>query len=203
MGDGERHAKKSGGVSNHPGAVSDSGDRDIRHRDADLRRDMKVIQSNLVRLIVLLIVPAAGAWAQLDVHDWSNVKNIAPGSDIWIKGAHGHCSGAYLSADDNEVRLQEWRRSLFRGRYSHLCIVPRQDVREIRFAKRAISALAGTAIGVGAGVGIGLGIEAQYPNQREDGHLAAAVFGFLGGLFGEAVGEHAAFIHGDKIYVVK
>jgi hypothetical protein len=154
-------------------------------------------------LLVLLLLPAGTAWAQFDLHDWNNVQNIAQGSDVWIKGGHGRCSGAFVSADDVEVRLQEWRRSFFGGRYSHLCAVPKADVREVRFAKRALSGLAGTTIGVGVGVGIGMGVEAQYPNQREDGHLLSAVLGIIGGVAGEAIGEHTAFIHGAKIYVAQ
>ena len=141
--------------------------------------------------------------AQADLHDWDNVKNIAAGSDIWIKGLHGRCSGALEVADDSEIRLHEWRRTFFGGRYSHLCVVPRHEVKEVRFAKRALSAVAGTAIGVGVGVGIGLGVESRYPNQREDGHLLSAVLGMVGGLVGEGVGEHTAFLHGAKIYVAK
>ena len=162
---------------------------------------MRLLRSHIIRVLALLFVTAGTLAAQSDLHDWNNVKNIARGSDIWIKGAHGRCSGAFESADDTELRVQEWRRSFFGGRYSHLCIVSKPDVREVRFAKRAVSALAGTAIGVGVGVGIGLGVEAQYPNQQEDGHLLSAVLGIVGGIAGEAVGEHTAFIHGAKIYM--
>ena len=162
---------------------------------------MRLAKSQFIRMLVMLFLSAGSLWAQLDLHDWSNVKNIADGSDIWVKGAHGRCSGAFLSADDVEIRLQEWRRSFLGGRYSHLCVVPKADVREVRFAKRALSAVAGAAIGVGVGVGIGLGMEAQYPNQREDGHLLSGALGFLGGLLGETVGGHMAFIHGARIYV--
>lgn len=164
---------------------------------------MRLAKSQFIRVLVLLLLPAGTMWAQFDLHDWNNVRNIAQGSDVWIKGAHGSCSGAFVSADDAEVRLQEWRRSFFGGRYSHLCAMPKADVREVRFAKRALSALAGTAIGVGVGVGIGMGVEAQYPNQREDGHLLSAVLGIIGGVAGEAIGEHTAFVHGAKIYVAK
>src|SRR6185369_14852806 len=142
---------------------------------------MKVAKMHWARLFVLFFV-SVSVWAQADLHDWNNVKNIAPHSDIWVKGTHGRCSGAFVEADDAEIRLQEWRRTFFGGRYSHLCAVPKSEVREVRFAKRAASALVGTAIGVGAGVGIGMAIEAQYPNQREDGHLLAAVLGVVGAL---------------------
>jgi hypothetical protein len=164
---------------------------------------MKLARNNFLKVLVLLFVSAVPGLAQSDLHDWNNVKNIAVASDVWVKGAHGRCSGALESADDVGIRLQEWRRSFFSGRYSHLCIVPKADVREVRFARRAWSALAGAAIGTGAGVAIGLGVEAQYPNQREDGHLLAAVTGGLGALVGEAIGERTAFIHGAKIYVAK
>src|ERR1041385_5889326 len=164
---------------------------------------MRILRSQLIRVLALIFIAAGTLLAQSDLHDWNNVKNIAPGSTIWIKGRHGRCNGAFESSDDAEIRVQEWRRSFFGGRYSHLCVVPKADVREVRFAKRALSALAGTAIGVGVGVGIGLGVEAQYPNQREDGHLLAAVLGLVGGLAGEAVGEHTAFVHGAKIYTAK
>jgi hypothetical protein len=153
--------------------------------------------------LFLLFTSAATALAQTDLHDWNNVKNIAAGSDIWIKGQHGRCSGAFAAADDTEIRLQEWRRKFFGGRYSHLCVVPREQVKEVRFAKRALSALAGTAIGTGVGAGIGFGVESQYPNQREDGHLLSAVLAIVGGAVGEGIGEHTAFLHGGKIYVAQ
>ena len=164
---------------------------------------MDLVKSHIVRVLALLFVAVGSLWGQADLHDWNNVKNIARGSDVWIRGAHGRCSGAFVEADDAEVRLQEWKRAFFGGRYSHLCAVPKGDVREVRFARRAVSALAGAAIGVGAGVGIGMAVEAQYPNKTEDGHLLAAVLGFAGALAGEAIGEHTAFIHGAKIYVAK
>jgi len=163
---------------------------------------MKLTRMHWVRVLALLFV-AGNAWAQADLHDWNNVKNIPVGTTVWMKGTQGRCNGSFVVADDTEVRLQEWRRSFFGGRSTHLCVMNKTDVREVRFAKRALSAAVGTAIGVGAGVGIGLSVEAQYPNKTEDGHLLAALLGFAGALAGEGIGERTAFLHGAKIYVAK
>ena len=152
-------------------------------------------------ILLLLLISPLICCAQLDVHDWSNVKNIPAGSQIWIKGAHGRCTGEFLSADDHEVRVQKLRRSLFGGRYARECRMPRGEVREVRFAKHLASAAAGAAIGGGIGVAAGLAAEAQYPNKTEDGHLLSGTTGLLGALFGGLVGQTTAFIHGAKIYV--
>src|ERR1044072_463157 len=100
---------------------------------------MRMMKNSFFVSLLLLFASTLPVLAQADLHDWNNVKNIAVGSDIWIKGQHGRCSGALESADDSEIRLQEWRRAFFGGRYSHLCVVPRKEVKEVRFAKRALS----------------------------------------------------------------
>lgn len=151
-------------------------------------------------VLPIFLLVAATAMAQ-DLHSWNNVKNIAPGSDIWIKGSHGNATGAFQSADDGAIYILRWRRRPFvGGRYSQPYTMPRSEVRQVRFAKRVSSALAAGAIGVAAGVGIGAGLQAQ-DRSHEDGNLVEVVLGFFGGLIGEGVGEHTAFIHGAKIYV--
>lgn len=152
-------------------------------------------------LLPMLLLTAIAALAQQGLNDWSNVKNIAPGSDIWVKATHGSATGAFQSADDQAIYILRWRRRPFvGGSYSQPYTILRSDVRQVRFAKRPLSALAGTAIGVAAGVAIGAGLQSRN-RSNEDGNLAAAVFGIFGGLIGEGVGEHTAFIHGAKIYV--
>src|SRR5512133_1895610 len=154
-----RYAEKPSGL---PDRDSPGGDCRRRHRD---RNDHALKGSQMKKRVLfslLLFASTLPVLAQADLHDWNNVKNIAVGSDIWIKGQHGRCSGALEAADDTEIRLYEWRRTFFGGRYSHLCVVPRHEVKEVRFARRALSAVAGTAIGVGVGAGIGLGIESRY-----------------------------------------
>lgn len=152
---------------------------------------------------VALVVIATSALAQTDLHDWNNVKNIAAGTDVWIKGAHGNVSGAIESVDDGMVRLLEWKRRPFiGGSYSRRRVIARSEVKQVRFAKRAVSALAGGALGVAAGAGIGAAIDAPHPNHEDRG-IAMFVLGLFGGLIGESVGEHTAFVHGEKIYEAK
>ena len=152
-------------------------------------------------LLAVLLGISVTASAQADVHDWSNVKNVAPGSDLWIQGTHGNLSGAFQSADDGELRILQWRRRpLVGGSYSRRYRIPRDQVRQVRFAKRGLSALAGTAIGVAAGAGIGAAVDAPYRNHEARG-IVMVVLGLFGGLIGEGVGEHTAFIHGATIYL--
>jgi hypothetical protein len=156
--------------------------------------------ARLFRCLFLALFTAIAASAQSGLADWNNVRNIAPGTDIWVKGTHGNVSGAFQSADDQAIYLLQWRRRPFvGGRYSQRCLVPRDQVRQVRFAKRALSALAGGAIGVAAGVAAAAGLNAQYKNHESDS-IVTFVFGFFGGLLGEGVGEHTAFLHGAKIY---
>lgn len=163
---------------------------------------MRLAAGQWLRVAVLLLVPAS-CWAQLDLHDWSNVRNIAVGTDVWIQGTHGNASGAYESADQDSVTVLEWRRRpLIGGRYSRRRVLARSEVRQVRFAKRALSALAGGAIGVAAGAGIGAAVDAPSRDHEARG-VVMVVLGLFGGLIGEGVGEHTAFVHGEKIYVAK
>ena len=160
-------------------------------------------RSGLSFLLLMVLLTGAASWAQADLHDWNNVKDIAVGSDIWIKGTNGNVSGAFESADDLEIHVREWRRRPFvGGSYSRPRVLRRDEVRLVRFAHRGLSALAGGAIGVGAGAGIGAALDAPYPNHEARG-IAMFVLGLFGGLIGEGVGEHTAFLHGPKIYVGK
>jgi hypothetical protein len=164
---------------------------------------MRTAKSGFAQVVILFFLSATSLWAQFDVHDWTNVKNIAPGSDIWIQGTHGNVSGAFESADDDAILVREWRRKPFLGgSYSRPRTIPHREVRQVRFAKRRLSAFAGAAIGAGIATGIGAGLDAQ-SRSNEDRHLVTVVLGFFGGLIGEGVGEHTAFLHGAKIYAAK
>lgn len=152
-------------------------------------------------LLPFVLTMACTALAQQGLNDWYNVKNIAPGSDIWVKCADGNATGAFQSADDQPIYILRWRRRPFvGGGYSQPYAIARSKVRQVRFAKRPHSAFVGAAVGVAAGAGIGAAIDAPYSNHEGRG-IAMFTLGFFGGLIGEGVGEHTAFIHGAKIYV--
>ncbi len=119
---------------------------------------------------------------------------------MWIKGIQGNVSGAFESADNDAIRVREWRRRPFvGGSYSRRRTVARSEVRQVRFAKRALSALAGVAIGVAAGAGAGAAVDAP-SRDHEARPVMMLVLGMFGGLIGEGVGEHTAFVHGAKIF---
>lgn len=151
-------------------------------------------------LLLFAILAATTVAAQTNLQDWTAVKNIPIGSDIWVKARGGNVTGTFLSADDEQLRIEpHGHTSIFRRRAA-TATFPRAQVREVRLARRFASAAVGTALGVGLGTAAGLALESQYPDHTEDGHLAAGVFAFLGGMVGEVVGEHTAFIHGARIY---
>lgn len=152
----------------------------------------------LFLLATAMISSSAGA--QANAPDWSAVKNIPAGTEVWVKANGGNVSGTFLSADDSQISIEPYRRKSIFSRRPVMTLIPRTQVREVRFAHRVLSAATGAAIGVGLGTAAGLALESRYPNHTEDGHLAAAVFGVLGGLFGEIIGEHTGFIHGARIY---
>lgn len=152
-------------------------------------------------IVAAILTMTTAATAQTDLHDWNNVRNIPVGSDVWVKAPGGNVSGTFLSADNDGLRIEPWRHKTWFSRRVRSRTMARSDVRQIRFNHRAVSALAGTAIGVGLGVAAGAGLDAQYPDHAEEGHIAAALFGFFGGLFGELIGERTSFIRGETIYL--
>jgi hypothetical protein len=71
--------------------------------------------------------------------------------------------------------------------------VPRDDVKEVR-AKlpRIASSAIGAGIGLGIGIGLGQKIDAK-DKYGEDPGLGKAVMGFLGFIFGAALGQGIGF----------
>jgi hypothetical protein len=146
----------------------------------------------------LQCLPAA---AQTDVHDWKNVQSVATDTELWVKTVHHSYTGNLVSVSDDELVIVRRRRVLIFIPIEHEYRFRRSQVRAVRFGRRALSQLAGAAIGVGAGVGLGLAAEATARNQREDGHLLAVALGMLGGAMGATVGEDHPFLKGKAIYV--
>jgi hypothetical protein len=131
--------------------------------------------------------------------DWNRVRNLPPGTPIWIKtkaGAAYH--GKLISATSEAVRLESDERS-FPGRTTRRRDLRQEDVLEIRRFSRRGSALAGAGIGAGVGAGIGLAVDFS-ARSNEDRGLATVLFALLGSLFGWGVGRHSTLIKGDTLY---
>ncbi len=83
-------------------------------------------------------------------------------------------------------------RSVFRFR--------RSDIESVRISRRALSTLAGAAIGVRTGASSGAGIDASAENQVEEGHRMTVILGMLGGMLGSGIGAHTDFLAGPVVY---
>ncbi|MGE5489353.1 MAG: hypothetical protein ACM3ZB_16175 [bacterium] len=131
--------------------------------------------------------------------DWNRVRNLPPGTPIWVKTRAGAYHGELIGATSETVRLDSDERS-FPGRTTRRRELRQEDVLEIRRFSRCASALAGAGIGAGVGTGIGLAIDFS-ARSNEDRGLATVLFALLGSLFGWGVGRHSTLIKGDTIYV--
>lgn len=151
-------------------------------------------------LLCIVVLVSEGASAQSDVHDWRNVQNLAPGTEVWVKTAQGRITARVRRADDTTFVLYTSHQVFF-ATVEQEHVFNRTDVREVRLGKGSLSKLAGAAIGAGVGAGIGLGIESQQKNKIEDGHLVSILLGFFGAAIGVAVGGKAGIVKGAKIYV--
>lgn len=130
---------------------------------------------------------------------WDRVKRISPGQLIRIGRAHRGITCNFVSADDSSL-VCEKRQTILFFPVHHEVLVSRNEVRSVRASRQAISTLVGGAIGVGAGVGIGAAIDSSAKNQVEEGHLATAMFGLLGGVLGMGIGTGTDFLAGPVIY---
>ena len=156
----------------------------------------------LIRLLVVLIAGSwvADAWGQAGAN-WDRVKAVDPGTAIRVKGERGRPFQCELvQVDDAQLICSKTRTILF------FPVTDRREfrrgqVREVRLTKRLLSGVAGAAIGIGAGVGLGYALENQ-ATRNEDPGLLQFVFGLLGGLVGEAIGQGTDFLGGPVIYRV-
>jgi hypothetical protein len=136
---------------------------------------------------------------QVAASDWNRVRNLPPGTRIWVKAKTGVTyHGELVEATPELVSLASDERS-FPGRTTRRRELRQVDVREIRRFNRGGSSAAGAAIGGGAGAGIGLAIDLS-ARSNEDRGLATAVFLLLGAFGGWAVGRHSALVKGETIY---
>lgn len=131
--------------------------------------------------------------------DWASVKRIPPGQLIRIGRIHRGITCSFVDADDDSLVCDKKQTILFFPVHRQIT-TPRGEVRSVRLSRQALSTLAGGAIGAGAGAGIGAAIDASAKNQAEEGHLAAVVFGLLGGVIGMGIGEGTDFLAGPAIY---
>ena len=146
---------------------------------------------SLLSISVLLSALPVRAQA---IADWQRVQRIPVGTPIHVHAASGSRKCTLVTSDADSLTCKG-PRSLFQHRESYT--FSRSDVHAIRGSRQALSMLTGTAIGLGAGIGIGAGLDTK---GGDDPHLAAALFGLLGGSLGLAIGSGSDFLAGPVLY---
>ncbi|MGA9768942.1 MAG: hypothetical protein WBV94_07875 [Blastocatellia bacterium] len=145
-------------------------------------------------LVLCLLSPFAVAGNNLS--DWNNVRILEIGTRVVVKTKAGEKYEGDLkraTADSMTIVIQD--------PYStrQTIDLKKDEVKEIRTKlSRIASTLIGTGAGLGAGVAIGASFDAKYKSSEDPG-LGKIVFGFLGLVFGTAVGTRLKF-NGKKIY---
>jgi uncharacterized membrane protein YeaQ/YmgE (transglycosylase-associated protein family) len=155
-----------------------------------------LVRSALLLLPVCLCLPAYAQTAGR----WEKVKHLPMGQSIKVSSSSRRpvtCS--FLQADDDRLACTKRDVIFFIPRSKDL-VFSRSEVKSVRLSRQMLSKLAGAAIGVGAGAGIGAAIDASADDKREEGHLAAVVFGLVGAIIGSGVGESTDFLAGPLIY---
>ena len=126
--------------------------------------------------------------------DWERVKRLKSGAGIVLTNKQGQeLEGEVQLVSDTEIVFVYDPNDLG-GR---IVRVKREDVVEIRksrsrFSRQIGGGLLGGGLGLGAGVGVGSILEARDRRRggTDDPGLNQVVFGFLGVLFGAAIGAH-------------
>ena len=157
---------------------------------------------HLIRLLLLLFTIGwvGAAWGQAGAN-WDRVKAVDAGTAIRVKGERGRPFACELvQVDDAQLTCSKTRTILFFP-VTVRRVFQRGEVREVRLTRRLLSGLGGAAIGIGAGVGLGYALENQ-ATRNEDPGLLQFVFGLLGGVVGEAIGQGSDFLGGPVIYRV-
>ena len=155
----------------------------------------------LATLTFLCLLSLQSVVAQTGPGDWTNVQNLEIGSDICLKTKQGRkLQGRLDSVSGEKLSLWSSERD-FPGRITVRREVPREYVKEIRMNHRAVSVVAGAAIGLGIGVAAGAIVDSQ-ARSREDNGILGATLGLFGGLAGAAIGRTFPFIKGKRVYYV-
>lgn len=130
------------------------------------------------------------AFAKTDIHDWRNVRVLQLGSPIVVKTKQGEryegtLDYAGLDSISIVVNIPRAMRQVIN--------VPRDDVKEVRAKmSRITTSLIGAGIGLGVGIGLGQIIDSK-DKYGEDPGLGKTVMGFLGLVFGAALGRDLGF----------
>ena len=130
------------------------------------------------------------AFAKTDIHDWRNVRVLHLGSAIVVKTKQGEryegrLDYAGLDSISIVVNVPRVMRQVIN--------VPRDEVKEVRAKlSRITSGVIGAGIGLAVGIGLGQIIDSK-DKYGEDPGLGKAVMGFLGLVFGGAIGGDLGF----------
>ena len=153
-------------------------------------------QRKIFSTLLILCLLSQFAVAKNNLSDWNNVRILEIGTTILVKTKAGEKYEGDLkrtTADSLTIVIQppySTRQTLD---------LKKDEVKEIRTKlSRVTSTLVGTVVGTGAGIGIGAAVDSR-DRYGEDLGLGKVVFGFLGLVFGTAIGTRLKF-NGKKIY---
>lgn len=136
------------------------------------------------------------ALAKNNLSDWNNVRILEIGTAVVVKTRAGEKYQGDLkrtTADSMTIVLRSSSVTM------QTLDLKKDEVKEVRTKlSRLTSTLIGTGVGTGIGIAIGAGFDAK-DKYGEDPGLFKAVFGFLGLVFGTAVGTRLNFA-GRKVY---
>ncbi len=142
--------------------------------------------------VLATLVFASSALAQTG--DWQAVKELAPGTQISVKGGdffiHNQCT--FREATDDRLLCAGMTPVV------PVLVFPRERVRQVRL-ERSLAARTATGALVGIGVGVTLGaLGSDRSGTTRGGRMliGGAILGLIGGAFGRIF----PIIHGPVIY---
>lgn len=156
---------------------------------------MRNRQRPLSVLLVILFFSQL-TFARTNIHDWNNVRILELGSTIVVKTKQGEryegtLDYAAIDSISIVVNVSRVMRQLIK--------VPKDEIKEVRAKlSRIASGAIGGGIGLGVGIGLGQIIDSK-DKYGEDPGLGKMVMGFLGLMFGAAVGGGEGFGN-KKVY---
>lgn len=156
---------------------------------------MRARRLALALLGASVCVPRAGL-AQQAGTDWSRVQALVAGTRIVVtpkRGGRTACE--VVEVEPAQLTCLGPRR--FFGRRQ--ATFARDEVQLVRLTRKALSAVAGGALGAGAGIGIGVAVD-QGATRAEDPNLPEFLFGLLGAAVGAGVGGSTEFVPGAVVY---
>lgn len=145
----------------------------------------RFVSALLVVLLLSQISPAKN-----NVNDWNNVRLLDIGSTIVVKTKQGEkYEGRLELATANSISIAVTVPRVMR----QVIDLRKDEIKEVRRKlSRGASAATGAAIGLGVGIGLGQ-IADSKDKYNEDPGLGKVVGGFLGILWGAAVGGVIGF----------